>query len=425
MLNDRTRQLSLEVLDTLFGSHTSRMRVRLWDGSYWPDDAERPVTMVLRHPGALRCMFIPGDEVSMAEAYLYDDMDLEGDAEAIFSAADGLLIGTDWRAKVGLASRLLRLPGEKRSRDDRRGAADLQGEQHCIDRDRQAIAYHYDVSNDFYSLWLDERMVYSCAYFRSPDDDLDTAQTNKLDHICRKLRLQPGQRMLDIGCGWGGLLIYAAQEYGVEGIGITLSEPQAELANSRIADACLEGRCRVEIRDYREMGEEESFDALVSVGMFEHVGERLLPEYFGQACRLLRPGGLFMNHGIAHTVTDREPRGRSFTQTYVFPDGELVPISVSLKAAEEAGFEVRDVESLREHYARTLRHWVRRLEKRHEEALQFVSEPVYRVWRLYMSGSAHGFAVAKTNLYQSLLVKRAPDGSSGMPLTRADWYRGV
>ena len=132
-----------------------------------------------------------------------------------------------------------------------------------------------------------------------------------------------------------------------------------------------------------------------------------------------------MNHGIAHTVTDREPRGRSFTQTYVFPDGELVPISVSLKAAEEAGFEVRDVESLREHYARTLRHWVRRLEKRHEEALQFVSEPVYRVWRLYMSGSAHGFAVAKTNLYQPLLVKRAPDGSSGMPLTRADWYRGV
>ena len=423
MPEDRAHILSLEVLDTLFGDHKSRLRVRLWDGSYWPDEKERLVTMVLKHPGALRCMFVPGDEVSMGEAYLYDDIDIEGNAEAIFAVADDLLIGPTLRAKVGLASRLLRLPGEKRARDDERGAADLEGEEHCIERDREAVRYHYDVSNDFYSLWLDERMVYSCAYFRAADDDLTVAQMSKLDHICRKLRLQPGQRLLDIGCGWGGLLIHAAKQYGVEGIGITLSEPQAELANARIAEAGLEGRCRVELCDYREMGEDESFDALVSVGMFEHVGERLLPEYFAQAYRLLRPGGLFMNHGIARSATAPEPRGRSFRQHYVFPDGELVPISTSLKVAEDEGFEVRDVESLREHYALTLRHWVRRLEARHEEALQFVEEPVYRVWRLYMSGSAHAFASGRHNVYQSLLVKQRPDGASGMPLTRADWYR--
>jgi len=237
------------------------------------------------------------------------------------------------------------------------------------------VTYHYDVSNDFYALWLDQRMVYSCAYFQHRNADLESAQENKLDYICRKLRLHPGQRLLDIGCGWGGLVIYAAQHYGVEALGITLSRPQADLASARIAEAGLSERCRVIVRDYREVDEPGSVDALVSVGMFEHVGMALLPEYFARAWRLLKPGGVFLNHGIASCPTVKPLRGRTFSNTYVFPDGELEPINVTLHAAEEAGFEVRDVESLREHYNLTLRHWVQRLKAHHEQALQYMDEP--------------------------------------------------
>ena len=213
----------------------------------------------------------------------------------------------------------------------------LRGRRHSIERDRQAVRYHYDVSNDFYALWLDRRMVYSCVTFHSPDDDLDTAQEQKLDYICRKLRLQPGQRLLDIGCGWGGLVIYAAKHYGVDATGITLSQPQAELSNARIAGAGLSERCQVLVRDYREMDEPGGYDALVSVGMFEHVGAALLPAYFELAQRLLKPGGVLLNHGIASTMAERPQRGPSFSNTYVFPDGELVPISTTLRAAEGAG----------------------------------------------------------------------------------------
>lgn len=298
----------------------------------------------------------------------------------------------------------------------------MQGQQHSIERDRQAISYHYDVSNEFYKLWLDERLVYSCGYFHSPENSLDRAQEQKLDHICRKLRLRPGQRMLDIGCGWGGLVIYAARHYGVSAEGITLSEPQAELANERIHQAGLEDRCRVTVNDYRELDESEGYDALASVGMFEHVGEANLPVYFEQAMDLLRPGGAFLNHGITRRATEVPDAMGSFSETYVFPDGELTPISTSLRVAEQVGFEVRDVESLREHYAMTLRRWVRRLEANHQRALQHVSEPTYRVWRLFMSGSAHGFSVGRLNLHQSLLIKVDKQGRSGLPLTRADIY---
>ncbi len=422
---DAALGLTRRLLDQLLGPEAAAaVRVRLWDGTYWPDEAPRPVTIVLQHPGALRAMLLPGTEVGLAEAYLYDDFDIEGDIETLFQVADTLAqtLG-DWTKKVRAARDLLRLPSRDGRRLDGRGPARLRGRRHSIERDRQAIAYHYDVSNDFYALWLDRRMVYSCAYFHSPEEDLDTAQERKLDYICRKLRLRPGQRLLDIGCGWGGLVIYAAQRYGVDATGITLSRPQAELANERIEEAGLTRRCRVLVRDYREVDEPEGYDALVSVGMFEHVGAALLPTYFAQAYRLLRPGGVFLNHGIARRLTDPPPKGPTFTEKYVFPDGELVPISTTLQAAEESGFEVRDVESLREHYALTLRQWVRRLEARHQEALRFVDEPTYRVWRLFMAGSAHGFAVGRLNVYQALLVKQDAAGRSGLPLTRADWYR--
>jgi cyclopropane-fatty-acyl-phospholipid synthase len=421
--NEHVRR-TLHLLEELFGDQCPEtLGVRLWDGSRWPEARSRPVTLVLRHPGALRAMFETGGELALSEAYLYDDFDIEGSIESVFDLAAVLSARTaGLRKKLSLFADLRRLPGPAQRGAGRRGRARLSGRQHSVQRDREAVRYHYDVSNDFYRLFLDTRMVYSCAYFATPETDLDTAQLAKLDHICRKLRLKPGQRILDVGCGWGGLVMHAARAYGVDATGITLSAPQVELANRRIADAGLSGSCRVELLDYREMSEERPFDALVSIGMFEHVGQAMLPGYFEKAARLLRRGGVFLNHGIASRATDLIPRGPSFSDTYVFPDGELVPINVTLKTAEEAGFEVRDVESLREHYALTLRHWVRRLEEGHEQAVRHVDEPTYRVWRLYMSGSAHGFASRRLNVYQALLSFPDSRGASGLPLTRADWY---
>ena len=423
---DQATRLTLDLLEELFvGDAAQKASVRLWDGTRWPDDAPRPVTLVLKHPGALRAMLLPGTEVGLGEAYLHDDFDIEGDIESVMGMADALAeITSGWRKKSRVARALTRLPARDGQRQARRGPARLTGRKHSVERDRQAVTYHYDVSNDFYALWLDPRLVYSCAYFHSSDEDLDTAQERKLDYICRKLRLKPGQRLLDIGCGWGGLVLHAAQHYGVNVTGITLSQPQAKLANQRIAAANFSDRCHVEVCDYRQVppAEPEGYDALVSVGMFEHVGAAMLPSYFAQAWQLLKPGGVFLNHGIASRATDKSQSGPGFSNTYVFPDGELTPINVTLRAAEESGFEVRDVESLREHYALTLRHWVRRLEAHHDQALQFVDEATYRVWRLFMSGSAYGFATGRLNVYQALLVKPDRQGRSGLSLTRADWY---
>jgi cyclopropane-fatty-acyl-phospholipid synthase len=264
-------------------------------------------------------------------------------------------------------------------------------------------------------------MVYSCGYFRSPDDSLDLAQEQKLDLICRKLRLKSGERLLDIGCGWGALIIHAARHYGVQALGITLSQAQAQLAAERIRQAGLQDRCRAEVRDYRDVTQEDAFDKIVSVGMFEHVGERMLPEYFARAFRLLRPGGVFLNHGIAESPF-KPRRGDSFVNRYVFPDGELLPLHVTLRAAEQAGWEVRDVESLRQHYALTLDHWVRRLEANADDARRIVGDIHYRIWRLYMTGGAHRFRANWMSVFQTLLSK--PDrGLSAVPLTREDWYR--
>ena len=418
-------QVSLSFLEDLLGDYHPRdFAVRMWDGTTWCAEPGQPTrfTLALKHPGALRTMFWPPNEISLAEAYIYDDFDIEGEIENVFRLADHVL--TRRRSLVeGLrqARRLLSLPGDRGWPRTGRKAASLRGARHSKARDRRAVTYHYDIPGEFYALWLDERMVYSCAYFATPDEDLDRAQERKLDYICSKLRLRPGERLLDIGCGWGGLIIHAARRYGVSALGITLSEPQAELANERIGRAGLGDSCRVEVRDYREVEGRDVYDKLASVGMFEHVGEERLPEYFLRAHRLLRPGGVFLNHGISSNPNTPVRRGPTFISRYVFPDGELVPIGTTLGAAEGRGFEVRDVESLREHYALTLGHWVRRLEARADEARRITDETTYRVWRLYMSGSAHGFRTGRLNVYQTLLLK--PDrGESGLPLTRADWY---
>jgi cyclopropane-fatty-acyl-phospholipid synthase len=276
-------------------------------------------------------------------------------------------------------------------------------------------------------------MVYSCAYFAHGDDDLDGAQESKLDLICRKLRLQPGERLLDIGCGWGGLIMHAARQYGVTALGITLSDAQAELARERISAAGLGDRCTVELRDYRDLVRNGEFDKIASVGMVEHVGRKRLDDYFAAAFGALRPGGLFLNHGIVSIAGSRpeslarRTAGRiwqrgEFIDRYVFPDGELVPAAAVLASAELNGFELRDVESLREHYVLTLRQWTRRLESREREAIALVGEPTYRVWRLYMSVSAYGFRTGRIGIVQSLLAKPHRDGRVELPRTREDVY---
>lgn len=422
LLREATSWVSADFLDAILANYPRRdFQVRLWDGTSLGTEKQPRFTLVLKHPGTLRAMFSSPSELTLGEAYIYDDFDIEGDIEAAFDLAGYLLAhARGAEENLGFGTRLRKLPQSERQPSDLR-LVEFRGKVHSKDRDRQAVSYHYDLPAEFYALWLDQHMVYSCAYFSNPDEDLDSAQEHKLDYICRKLRLRPGERLLDIGCGWGGLIIHAAARYGVEAVGVTLSVPQAEVARERVRQAGVNERCRIEVSDYRDIDHEPQYDKIVSVGMFEHVGEALLPEYFRQAWNLLRPGGVFLNHGISHSATYQR-RGPSFVDRYVFPDGDLLPISTSLKAAELSGFELRDIESLREHYALTLHHWVQRLQSHADEARQITSDTTYRIWRLYMAGAAHGFRSGRLNLYQTLLAKPV-DGRSGLPLTRNDWYR--
>lgn len=422
LLREATSWVSADFLDAILANYPRRdFQVRLWDGTSLGTEKQPRFTLVLKHPGTLRAMFSSPSELTLGEAYIYDDFDIEGDIEAAFDLAGYLLAhARGAEENLGFGTRLRKLPQSERQPSDLR-LVEFRGKVHSKDRDRQAVSYHYDLPAEFYALWLDQRMVYSCAYFSNPDEDLDSAQEHKLDYICRKLRLRPGERLLDIGCGWGGLIIHAAARYGVEAVGVTLSVPQAEVARERVRQAGVNERCRIEVSDYRDIDHERQYDKIVSVGMFEHVGEALLPEYFRQAWNLLRPGGVLLNHGISYSATYQR-RGPSFVDRYVFPDGDLLPISTSLKAAELSGFELRDIESLREHYALTLHHWVQRLQSHADEARQITSDTTYRIWRLYMAGAAHGFRSGRLNLYQTLLAKPV-DGRSGLPLTRNDWYR--
>jgi cyclopropane-fatty-acyl-phospholipid synthase len=401
--------------------HPRDFGVELWDGTRLDPEPGQfcRFTWRINHPGALRAALTAAKQVALAEAYIHNEFDISGDILAIFPLAE-YLAGKEWSAKekLRLASLLLSLPSRNHNGEE---SARLRGGLHSRARDRQAVSFHYDVSNEFYKLWLDPRMVYSCAYFKSAEDSLEAAQEQKLDYICRKLRLRPGERLLDIGCGWGGLLVHAARKYGVHATGITLSQQQMMLAQERIREAGLSSRCEARLVDYRDAEQLGVFEKLVSVGMVEHVGEGQLLAYFQTACSLLKRGGVFLNHGIGRAGVRTTVAEPTFTDMYVFPDGELPPISDALVSAERAGFEVRDVENLREHYFLTLCHWLRRLEASADQARSLVGELKYRIWRLYLAGSAYYFQSGKLDVYQSLLVKNR-EGRSGMPLTREDWY---
>ena len=443
--DQRTIAAARAALAIAFGPVESRgFAVRLWDGSVdAPNELHVPFTLVVRRAGALRRALLPPSELALVEAYLRDDLDAEGDlgaAGALGDLAAACLRSPRAIARLVRALRLLPTDDLESAHDGsatapaRRAPRLLGVGRHTRQRDATVVRHHYDVGNDFYALWLDKRLIYSCAYFPTGTEDLDAAQEAKLEHICRKLRLQPGEHLLDVGCGWGGLLEYAATRYGISGLGITLSAPQAEAARARLAAAGVGDRVRIELRDYRDLSPDQRFDKAVSVGMREHVGAARLPEYFAAMYRALRPGGLFLDHGLARGGA-AEQRGVGawiarrlwkrdvFIERYVFPDGELVPLGTLLGDAERTGLEARDVENLREHYARTLHFWVERLERAHDQAAALIGEQTYRVWRLYMAATTLGFQSGRLTLIQTLFAKPRPDGSAAVPLSRADLYR--
>ena len=416
-VREPVRNLARLMLDHLLKDYRGKAKVRLWDGTDITPESGDAAVLVFLDPAPIRELFVYGDLVRLAEAYLTGHLEVEGDMIAVYELVDYLLARRlTWRDKLGFGLKALRMP--------RRPVVDAARTVGADDKARansqSSIAYHYDVSNEFYRLWLDQNMVYSCAYFKENDHCLDRAQENKIDHICRKLRLASGQTLLDIGCGWGALAIWAAQNYDVQVKGITLSKQQHAYANERIERLGLKSRVSIELQDYRELSETVRYDRVVSVGMFEHVGIAQFPVYFGKIKRVLKPGGVFLNHGITNDNGWDETPTTQFCNRYVFPDGELTRISHVQQAMEDAGFEVLDVEALRRHYAMTLQHWIRNLEQRKKDAVQLTSEMTYRIWRLYMAGAAHFFAEGSLGLYQILAGHRYENAP--IPLTRADIY---
>lgn len=421
------RETALRIMQVMLPERRA-FDVRLWDGTLLkaPRQPAR-ATLVLNSEYALDRMLRFPLDIHMGEAYLRGDYDIEGEVSAVTSIGDDLEL-----TPTTLLRLLALLPALRRTREGSPEplaiTAKLEGPSHSRGRDQQAVQYHYDVSNDFYKLWLDRRMVYSCGYFPTGTETLDEAQAAKLEHICRKLRLQAGERLLDIGCGWGGMAIYAAQHYGVRVLGVTLSEAQLHEGQARVRAAGLEDRVALELRDYRDVlaGGEGQFDKISSIGMAEHVGSRNLAAYFETAYRALKPGGLMMNHAIASPPQPRKlpqwVEGGNFAGKYVFPDGELQPIFETLQRASEAGFEVRDVENLREHYALTLRHWADNLEAHGEEARETLGEQRFRLWRLYLNACVPAFERGNLLIFQSLLAKPDEDRRAHVPLSRADLY---
>lgn len=389
--------------------------IRLWDGRFWSSsERDAPVcTFVLKSQKALASLIVSPNEVTLGEAFIHGGLDVEGDFFSAFSIAEHLFNrprGFWQQMREKLAGSALGLWQRVRL-----------GSLHSLERDSSSISYHYDQPVEFFKPWLGRSLVYSCAYFQAACDPLDAAQEQKLELICTKLGLRQSERFLDIGCGWGSLILHAAGRRGAQAHGITLSREQAETAQRRIRQAGLEHCCSAELRDYRKLEETRgSFDKIASIGMVEHVGLKNLPLYFGIAKRLLRPGGLFLNHGIARSSVS-PVRKSSFIDRYVFPDGRLVTLPEVLSATESQGLEVRDVENLREHYDLTLRHWVEGLRRNEAMLLQRVPRTTYRIWLLYTAGSAAAFRRGDIAVYQ-VLCSRPDKGKSYLPLTRHGWY---
>ncbi|HEX2498715.1 MAG TPA: cyclopropane-fatty-acyl-phospholipid synthase family protein [Actinomycetes bacterium] len=413
----------VSVLERVLGAPVS-IRVRGWDGSEaGPTDAP---TLVISSRRAVRRLLWQPNELGLARAHVAGELDVEGDLYDALTAITPLIdSGSRSKATLSPVDRgeliktavVLGAVGPQPQPPPEE--ASLHGRRHSRSRDRAAIRHHYDVGNDFYRIVLGPSLVYSCAYWNSPDATLETAQAAKLELICNKLGLRPGMRLLDVGCGWGSMAIHAAREFGVNVVGVTLSGEQVELARKRVVEAGLAGQVDIRLQDYRDVAD-GPFDAISSIGMAEHIGPDQFVRYAHTLCELLRPGGRLLNHQIARRPGPRRT-APTFISAYVFPDGELSPIGSTVQSLEEAGFEVRDVESLREHYALTLRQWVANLTGRWDEATRLAGAGRARVWRLYMAGSALAFEAGRIGVNQVLAVRTHPDGRSDLPPTRVEW----
>jgi cyclopropane-fatty-acyl-phospholipid synthase len=389
----------------------------LWDGRTAGSEPSR-FTITLRSRAAVDRLLGGVPEKAFGRAYVEGLVavdPLEPFLEPLATAPVSQL----FRAWPAIAAALVALGGRPRRAPVLGAEARLRGARHSRRRDAEAIRHHYDLPPEFYALFLDTSMTYSCAYFETPDVDLDTAQQSKLEHVCRKLRLQPGETLLDIGCGYGSLVIHAAENHGVRALGITLSPAQVEEARRWIRERGLEDRVEVRLGDYRD--DNGTYDAVASIGMVEHVGRRKLDEYSTAVWRSLRPGGRALIHGITQRPSMIWNRA-SFNDAFVFPDGEIEDIGLMIREYERAGLEVRDVESLREHYEMTLRHWVRRLDSHWDDAVRIAGEARALVWRLYMTGAAVSFHLGSVAIHQTLAVRPDERGASHVPLTRRDWY---
>jgi cyclopropane-fatty-acyl-phospholipid synthase len=428
-VTDTQTQLTRQILSEIFGGFDREdYGVRLWDGSIWqpPSSIDRlhpSFMMVLNHPGSLRTMFGNPSPVNLGEAFLSGSFDIEGDLFSACELGDHLMrLQPSLRKKIKLALQIHSLPKEPAASEEF-SRAHLSGSVGSRDRLRAAIAYHYDLPVNFWKLWLDPALLYSCAYFKSDGESLDQAQLNKLDYVCRKLFLSKGERLLDLGCGWGALVIFAAQYYGVNVTGITLSRSQAEYGVRRIKELGLEEQCEIRHLDFRDYECGEQYDKIACVGAVEHVPLGQLHEFFSLANRLLKPGGLFLNHGITESATERHPTGESFVDAYIFPDNGVTTISSQLVAAEETGFEIRDVECLREHYLRTCLEWLKRIEENKAALTAQSSASTQRRFRLYVGAQAYYFSRGASSIHQTLLAK-TESKPLNLPLTRAGWYRG-
>ncbi|WP_321840610.1 cyclopropane-fatty-acyl-phospholipid synthase family protein [Paraburkholderia bannensis] len=378
-------------------------RLVLWSGQQYDFGhfAAPQVTLKVNSASALPLLLEPSLD-NLGEAYIKGKIDIEGKVADIINIGYSLA-----RSTVTSASKLARV---------RRYFT------HSKSTDKKAIQYHYDVSNEFYKLWLDENMVYSCAYFENGDEDLATAQIKKIDHILTKIQLKEGQTLLDIGCGWGALVLRAAQKFGARCVGVTLSQNQFDLATQRVKDAGLQDRIEIRLQDYRDV--QGQFDRITSVGMFEHVGRKNLPGYFTKVRELLADDGIAMNHGI--TSSDAESGetalgGGEFIDRYVFPDGELPHISLALEAAQRGGLEAVDVESLRRHYAHTLDLWADNFEARADEARKLVDDEKFRIWRVYLAGCAYAFEHDDVSIYQ-IVCRKAGRSATTLPWSRRYMY---
>ncbi|WP_186048810.1 SAM-dependent methyltransferase [Burkholderia gladioli] len=378
-------------------------RLVLWNGDQhdFGNFSAPAVTLKVNNASALPLLLDPSLD-NLGEAYVKGKIDIEGRLPDIIDIGYSLA-----RSTVTNASKLARV---------------TRYFTHTKNSDKKAIQYHYDVSNDFYRLWLDENMVYSCAYFETGDEDLATAQIKKIDHILTKIQLQPGQRLLDIGCGWGALVLRAAQKFGAHCVGVTLSQNQFDLATERVRRAGLENQIEIRLQDYRDV--EGQFDRITSVGMFEHVGRKNLPGYFTKVRELLADDGVAMNHGITSSDADSGETslgGGEFIDRYVFPDGELPHVSLAIEAAQRGGLEVVDAESLRRHYARTLDIWTENFEAKADQARQLVDDEKFRIWRVYLAGCAYAFENDDVSIYQ-LVCRKAGRSAKTLPWSRRYMY---